>query len=399
MLASGGKDGRIRLWDIPAGKLRNPDDLPPGLPGCTRPAVSLAGNGRMVAFTDGAGALTLADKETLKPLRRWTADEGGFAAGALSANGRLLVTSCRKDAGKLGPFCFWDPTTGRKLRSLPAAGDFLAVSPDGALAACQLVEGQVSLVETSSGKTVQRWKVEVDCNTAGCFSPDGKLFLAGDKSGRLHVWETATGKETRSWLAHGGCFISGCSFSSDGKQLATTGGDGFVAVWEVDAWKRLAWLDRHNCDWAPAALSPDGRLVASRGRNRALLLWDVRTGRLRCRLSGERVRLSDVVFDPTGRWLFTAGSNDTLLKWDVGQLKDEPLPEPPIPAVGRREVSAIRSGVFALNIRPVILPVWEGTLPPGARTCIEGRFSIIPCAQLALSPDGNVLVVANERLR
>ncbi len=352
VLAGGGRNGRIRLWDMPSGKLRGPEDVPIGLPDCVRPSVSFTRNGKVVAFVDSAGVLTLAAKDTLKPLRRWTAEKGAFSAVALSADGRVVATACQKTARDGGPSCFWDPATGHKLWNLPGnespaqlvwpvgewvVPSFLAVSPDGKLAACSLSAGQVCLVETASGKTVWQWQAEVGYPSTGCFSPDGKLFLAGDESGRLRVWDTTTGKETRSWLAHGGFVVSGFSFSADGKQLATTGGDGFVAVWEVSSWKRLAWLDRHNSDWATVALSPDGQRVAARGQDRSLLIWEVRTGRLRWRLSAEQVRLSDAVFDASSRWLLTAGYNDTLLKWDLEQLKEEPRAEPPaLPAEGHQ---------------------------------------------------------------
>src|SRR5262249_26170779 len=107
------------------------------------------------------------------------------------------------------------------------------------------------------------------------FSPDGRLLADTIwQEGRVTVWDVKTGEKVGAWQAHGGT-ASGIAFSSDGRALATAGGDGAVRLWDVATHRELAEL-RHEGQVYQLAFSPNGATLATTGRaNRLVKLWDV----------------------------------------------------------------------------------------------------------------------------
>src|SRR5205085_4788072 len=67
-------------------------------------------------------------------------------------------------------------------------------------------------------------------------------------------------------------------FSSDGRLLASKGGDDTVRVWRTDTWQTVAVLEEQESDmkyWDPSlAFHPNAPILATLGEeNRAIRIW------------------------------------------------------------------------------------------------------------------------------
>jgi WD40 repeat protein len=65
------------------------------------------------------------------------------------------------------------------------------------------------------------------------------------------------------------------AFSPDGSLLASSGDDGTVQLWSVDAGKSVATLRGHNGPVFGIAFSPDGTILATLGEQGSLYVWQV----------------------------------------------------------------------------------------------------------------------------
>ncbi len=69
----------------------------------------------------------------------------------------------------------------------------------------------------------------------------------------------------------------GCAFSPDGTQLATTGFDETVRIWDPHTGDTLHTLTGHAEGMYGCAFSPDGILLATTGDDQTVKIWGNRS--------------------------------------------------------------------------------------------------------------------------
>jgi WD40 repeat protein/tetratricopeptide (TPR) repeat protein len=258
---------------------------------------------------------------------------------AFSGDGRRLA-ACSGRGAKV-----WDVTSRKKLftfddhdmltarlafshdgRWLVTASD---AALDGAPAEEKKLSAQIKLHDLATGKI--RWSVPYGGATTAplVFSPDGGTLVTPGKGGTLLLWglpgctERLTLPPQRSQATLAG-------FSKDSTQLATSGLNGVVYVWDARTGRLRHTLRGHTRSLASLVFSPDGRrLVSSVSVNAEVLsggrrpgeikVWDLQSGREMLSLDGQ----GEPFFSPDGRRLAGAGKGHGLCIWDSTELTPE----------------------------------------------------------------------------
>ncbi|MFB7718900.1 hypothetical protein [Nocardia sp. NPDC056100] len=191
VLATAGRDGTVRLWDV-------------------------------------------ADPSRTTPLGAPLACVNGSTATAFSPDGTLLAAACGTE---IRLWNLTDPAHPRQLSS-PAAGTItaLAMSPDGkTLAVSDGAAVALWRIENPAAPTVSAHLPAADPVTALAFAPTGQLVVAGAHTVRLFSpgpVPAAVGAP----IAVPGPQIQAMALSRDGRTLAVGGGDdAFVATGNADA--------------------------------------------------------------------------------------------------------------------------------------------------------------------
>jgi WD40 repeat protein len=297
ILASGGADGALRLWDLATGKLRK--ELPSNL--CIEMVQGLAytPDGKTL-LSLSRGAVWLWDPLTLAPLGSLTPPEAGHATAlALSPDGKTVAVGgswgLRGFGFAAAPIWFFD-LPGRELTETLA-------QPEGG--------GVVSLA----------------------FSPDGRRLSAGDQAGQACLWTLETRKRepaapgkspTPMKTIHLGAGpVWSVAYSPDGKLLATGGHNQAVDLWDAHTGEHLRTVGTHDHLVLSVAFSPDGKRLASGGYDKVLKLWEVRTGK------AEDVRALDgwvhsVPFSADGRQLGSGDAAGKIRLWSVERVPVKP---------------------------------------------------------------------------
>jgi WD40 repeat protein len=284
LLASGGSDRVISLWDLRRGEVLSNPEHP------ARHSISVGPdtNGPRLASSTGGAALCVWDTSSGKTVLRAAAGGGGLQSVACSPDGRWVASGSSDNVVRL-----WDAASGEVRTVLegqkgPVAA--LAFTPDGAtVASASATDGTVWLWETATGKPILLIPEAAD----GC-SVDA---LAFHPNGR--------------WLACGGI-----------DWLATGGTDGAVCIWDVVQPDRLGLFDRGT---RSMAIHPAGKWLATASLEEAVYVWDLETQEQLLELAGHKEGVTCVAFSPDGRWL-VSGSDDRQLRfWAVpsGELVAE----------------------------------------------------------------------------
>jgi serine/threonine protein kinase len=239
MLAIGGVDGSIRLWDL------------------TSRMKTTTLRSRM-HLRMGHGALT--------------------KALAFSTDGAYLA------AGHLdGAIYIWQPQTGLELevalRHEGAVGG-LGFSPDTSVLASGGMDATLKLWEMPavlSGEARRLLRRQPADVTALVVDPHGRYVATGHTNRCIRVQELISGRLIET--LHGNPNPpSPIALSADGSQLASGNRDGTVRVFALESRAQTCLLQGHSRAVASIVFHPDGQHLISVANDNALAIWNLSSG-------------------------------------------------------------------------------------------------------------------------
>jgi RNA polymerase sigma factor (sigma-70 family) len=417
MLAAGGGDNQIYLWDLTSGKVvrrlqgHRPSNAWDGI----HRVVFCKGGQRLIS-SGADGTIRLWDMKTGKEVRQFQGHQGVVSALALSEDGRALAAaSNRADEG--GEVLVWDVATGNRLRRLPHPHQVWAValSRDGKTLATGSGEigkpGEIRLFRVDTGKLIRSWHAHRHWVWAVAFAPDGRSLASGGYEGTVRRWQVPSGRPLGQPFVHR-WQVKTIRFSRDGKSLVTSGAGNTLHVWDVAAGKERQVFAGHQNWIASLAFSPDGRVLAAGSGGFGFRLWDLASRRERYRAAwhtgnivafgpggqsvtcasylgkvltfraanGQELRrakikggqVSSVAYAADGRTLAVGGADRRIRIWDLAQVRG---PD--------------KTGTGLLKFRSPV-PVLSGPL----REIRSWQPAHRLIDRLALSPDGKILASA-----
>jgi WD40 repeat protein len=274
-------------------------------------SVAFSPDGRLLASGGSDKTVRLWDPATGKRQRTLTGHADDVRAVAFSPDGRLLASGSSDKSVRL-----WDPATGKRRRTLTGhagAVRSVAFSPDGLLLASGSYDATVRLWDPATGEP-QRTLTGHTGNVWGvAFSPNGRLLASASYDGTVRLWDPATGERQRTLTSHTAC-VWGVAFSPDGRMLASGSNDETVRLWDPATGEHRRVLTGHTDQVRCVAFSPDGRLLASGGYKR-VRLWDPATGEHRHTLTRHPGAVCAVAFSPDGRLLATGSFDNMVRLW------------------------------------------------------------------------------------
>jgi WD40 repeat protein len=273
LLAAGGSDGSVKIWDVDTTKL----------------FVKLDG------------------KSSIKTVV-WHPDGTRLAAGC--TDGTVII---------------WDVETEREplsfvAHSQPRGTRSIAWSLEGRwLATCG--DEEVKIWDGLSDKLLKPLEAgpRVDCV---CWSRDGKRLAAGfrkESLGRVKVWDTSSWEELEAGSALDDEPHT-LAWSWDGRWLAAASVDQQIAIWNTKSWDDFPGYQlghegmSHSLAW-----QPHGVLLASAGGNGVVKVWNPLESKEPVRLRGHAGKVLSVTWNPAGTRVASASQDGTVKVWDPAQ--------------------------------------------------------------------------------
>lgn len=253
LLAAGGGDGKIRLWNKKAG----PMEPLRGHLGRVY-SVAFSPNGNCMASGSGDGEIRIWN---LQDYTSVTLDQNTPHVDCLSfsRDGELLAS------GGDGNIRLWNVESASCILTLqeedPVVVESLTFSPDGRTLASGTWGNVIRLWDLSTAQRVTTFH-ESTCVHSIVFSPDGKYIASGSDNRDIRLWNILS--QDYSTLKGHTDSVWSVAFSPSGKHLASGSDDGTVRIWSVSSGKCTAVLDGHGKHSVySVTFSPDEKLVAS----------------------------------------------------------------------------------------------------------------------------------------
>jgi WD40 repeat protein len=240
LLAVGGCDGTIKVWD-----LKNQRLVKQWRPYGPFPVL-------VTEFLDGGKSLLSGAMPPgwLIEFRRWKVGswkELSFGSMDLETCFGLTQSPDQQffaTTYESRPVKIWEAASGRLKATLGFLGGFTPVfSPDGHLVAAALRDAGTQVWEVGSGRRVAVLQELAAPTQSAAFSPDGKRVAAGSWGMReatltVHIWDYLVERELLSLDSQDRS--TGCiQFSPDGNTLLAVSWHGLAELWRAPSWAEI----------------------------------------------------------------------------------------------------------------------------------------------------------------
>jgi WD40 repeat protein len=333
---------------------------------------------------------------------------GPVADLAFSPTGPLLATAATNTIR------VWDLTTGEEKLALagPAPIVALAFSPDGQrLASADLSLTAITLWDVTTGRLAQTYPGFAGSLTCLAFSPKAgapRLIARGSREGRVTLWDLSVGPNPLDLGGHA-TLVTSVAFSRDGRRLATSGPDEHtVILWDVATGTAVHKL---TASALRVAISSDGKLLATGGgdlinpdRQGELRLWDLETGQEVNRLQGVLPSrfVNSVAFSPDGKWLASASGDFRQAQLDAqgGEVRIWDVATGKQVAVHKLPAGFVYALAFSPDSQDLALARSDNLVEVCAVPTLETRRKYgghnRPLRSIAFNPDGTRLAAAGS---
>jgi WD40 repeat protein len=428
LVAAGGSDGPIHLWELEHGR----SDLLPSL------RAQYSGEITYLNFDAEGIRLTAAGRD--KTARSWEVGTVGpdgmlqvsglvfaqpspIAAAAYSTDGNQFAT-----IDLLGHIRLWDAADAGELAYLT---DSLAISmvevrtwqlrfsPDNTGLLSVAGDGRLSIWDVAPEHEIWGQRLASMAFTRLAYNPEGDLLALGEVRGTIqlfHVNENGTVDRKELWrsdtpdfrvvqlaFSEGGASVTAVLDLSDIPNDAILGSgsrNSAIRRWlvnepgEILFAKQTRMLSQTIAPELPVLLSPDGDYVLERQDNKLVLsaslsgakeLWEIPASEL----------ISAAAFDPTGAYLALGFSDGTVELWNVTEASVKPLDS----FHASDTVTSLAVGQKANTTQLIVAGMADGSLAlwdaTGAPIRLAGGHTNAVTG-LALRPDGQRLASTGD---
>lgn len=308
LLASGGNDGSVHLWQVSQSETRQTLLEPSEVPVMS---VAFSPNGSRLAAGQEDGAIYIWDVASGERL--------AFLPSDLAYSVAFSPDGTRLAIGGKGTLYMWDrePGTRTALASLatmqvgiihsvafnPADGNYLAIGGENGMGIINLHTGQAWMPLEGHSAAVN----------SVAFSPDGSLLATASDDMSVRLWTEETGQGMRGFqeqaVFQGNTEpVKSVAFHPKGELIASASsdgnGNGSVRLWNVATGEQQRTIDGVNV----VAFSPGGKLIAVGSDDGMIRLRRVDNDELWSTLQGHKGMITALMFTPGSGAVVASGS-------------------------------------------------------------------------------------------
>jgi WD40 repeat protein len=271
-------------------------------------SVAFSPDGRLLASGGGEGSIKLWDTKTGEEQATLVGHTGYVEALAFSADGNMLASGGGFGDGSVR---FWDVPTATlrtvlhlaKPRGIEVSAKFLALSADNQTLAVGVrkkdaahpLDGEVVVWDIRTAQQIRTFTDFNHFHVMVALTPDHQTLIVPDKKGvRLRVLELATGQERAVLKPAGTVTLFGFGMATDGKTLCALSARGSPAdrefsnlatLWDLTTYQPVAAVPLQQIAGYMLTFAPDARSLAKGAKWGVIHLWDMPQGTKRAEIS------------------------------------------------------------------------------------------------------------------
>ncbi len=410
----------IWIYDVRPGKEKELDLLI----GHTRSVTTIAfsPDGKLLASGGRDETIRLWDTVTGEQKKQLIGHKWAISSLAFSPDGKTLTSAIGLHAEKIPAeigvaidIKLWNIDTGEAtatFRGHTKDITSLAFSPDGKTLASSGKDSKVFLWNVATGKnTVLLTEHEREVIFVG-FSPDGKTFATGSWDNTVKLWDATTGSLKNTITEQGIMGVYSVAFSPVGSFIAV-GGNRIMRLWDIQTKKHVNSFKGHSRDISSIAFSPDGNTVATVGdeSDNTIMLWDLQAAKHRKTIKDHTLDVTCLTFSPDGKTIASGSQSGDGYLWNAQTAELTATLKTPNAYYNKGTLRIYHKGKYYNDIHFIRYTSNGGTIITGNQDgsvrlwevrkrllqthTRKPKFSVflntIYISSMAYSPDGNII--------
>jgi WD40 repeat protein len=242
LVAISDEKGEIDIWQLPSGEIINTlkgfAKLRQKNKSCNVFCLEFEPTSSNVLAVGGWNSnIQLWDVNTGKLIKTINTGRDQVADLKFSPDGKFLVPICYENEIEI-----WSKET-TKANTLKDNAECIITSayhPDGKILATGDIDCSIKVWDIESQCLIRRIKGHSEGITSLCFSPDGQWLVSGSNDSEIKIWDITTGSEIKKLKGHSET-ITHLEISKDGKHLASSSDDSTIRVWNLEkgTWEEI----------------------------------------------------------------------------------------------------------------------------------------------------------------
>ena len=247
LLYSGSSDGALKSWNIETGKVS--ETSKPGRDRTSITSLAISSDGSLLACGGEDGSIRLFDAQFSKLAEFPKAHGGAVRSMQFTSDSSRLITGAADRMIRT----WLIKRDSNRVKGIEYHSNI--VSHDVGVSAIALTSDDSTVASISEDGFLKTWtlkdgsqKLRIKLGGSGlslAISPDRKLIATGDREGKIRLWSIDSGTMSTFSAMHEGRVLA-LAWSADGKTLLSGSEDKTLRYWEVSTGKQRARIAAHD---------------------------------------------------------------------------------------------------------------------------------------------------------
>jgi len=183
------------------------------------------------------------------------------------------------------------------------------------------------IVAGSYAKTIKIWdyqSAEVVLSLEGhersclpvCFNTEGDRIASGSLDKSVRLWDAKTGQQLNKFQIHSENIFA-VAFHPSGKYIASASADKTIRLWDADSGKFVRTFIGHKGAVFDVQFSPDGNHMLSCDADKVIILWETATGKKLYVFAGHTGAVNSIRFTHDGTGFISCSEDQTVRYWPL----------------------------------------------------------------------------------